>query len=138
MNNSLCFNTPTQQVCVTVSPVTTEVTLSLVPSEEPMMVRSAGSGMIRLTFNTATGTVCYALATQRLSSPITGGHIHQAPRGVAGPVVVDLLGPTRLASNGCVMADPALIQRILSNPTAFYVNIHTTQYPDGEIRAQLA
>ena len=69
------------------------------------------------------------------------GHIHSAPAGVNGPVVQSLFqgGPTsdeQIMQSGEV-ANPTLGAAICANPSAYYVNYHTTQFPGGAIRGQL-
>jgi hypothetical protein len=73
------------------------------------------------------------------------GHIHQAPAGVAGPIVVPLFvapAPATSARHikqrgeatpnaGTSGAD------LCQNPSAYYVNYHTTAFPGGAIRGQL-
>jgi hypothetical protein len=73
------------------------------------------------------------------------GHIHQARAGVAGPIVVPLFvapAPTTSARHikqrgtatpnaGTTGAD------LCQNPSAYYVNYHTTAFPGGAIRGQL-
>jgi hypothetical protein len=109
-----------------------------VPAGDP---DASGSALIRL--NVAEGLVCFKLVV-RGSDPLTAAHIHQAPAGVAGPVVVPLTTPTALStdasvqqSKGCVSADPALIATIKANPAQFYVNVHDKAFPAGVVRAQL-
>lgn len=73
-------------------------------------------------------------------------HIHFAPRGQNGPVVVNLHWPQGGQAGDCV--DPAtqpdrfpfggqVVQAIKTNPQNYYVNIHNTEYPAGVIRGQL-
>jgi CHRD domain len=75
------------------------------------------------------------------SQPILAMHIHQAPAGVAGPVIIPLITPTANGSaqesKGCVAADPSLIRQIIASPAQFYVNAHTKAFPAGAVRGQL-
>jgi CHRD domain-containing protein len=69
------------------------------------------------------------------------GHIHRAPEGTPGPVVQSLFqgGPTsdsQIMQSGEV-SNPVLGAAICSDPTAYYVNYHTTAHPSGAIRGQL-
>ena len=45
-------------------------------------------------------------------------------------------GPS--SATGCVNVDPAVAQQILDNPGDFYVNVHTSDFPNGAIRGQLS
>jgi hypothetical protein len=72
-------------------------------------------------------------------------HIHRGAAGEAPPnnIVVPLfvapgagVGPT--AATGCVATTPALATEISGNPAGFYVNVHTTEFPGGAMRGQLA
>jgi Cu/Zn superoxide dismutase len=69
------------------------------------------------------------------------GHIHRAPEGTPGPVVQSLFqgGPTsdqQIMQSGEV-SNPVLGAAICSDPSAYYVNYHTTVHPTGAIRGQL-
>jgi hypothetical protein len=82
------------------------------------------------------GRICYTLGVGSLANP-TAAHIHRGDAQTAGPVVVPLANPAHDISDTCTPVAPALINEIIANPAGFYVNVHTTQYPKGAIRAQL-
>lgn len=80
--------------------------------------------------------LCYKLRVEMIE-PATAAHIHEAPAGSAGPVVVPLDAPTGGRSSGCVAISQELAQDIISNPQDYYVNVHNAEYPGGALRAQL-
>ncbi|MFF2390843.1 CHRD domain-containing protein [Agromyces sp. NPDC058104] len=85
------------------------------------------------------GMLCYTLTAEGLTTPAVAAHIHVAPRNVNGPVVVPLVveGSTEFSVTECTTASDALLDAISASPRAYYVNVHTTRYPGGEIRGQL-
>jgi hypothetical protein len=96
-----------------------------------------GAGVATVTLNVATGQVCTVLQTSNIH-PITGYHIHQGAAGDNGGIVVNFNptgGPTDFST--CVNAAVDVVALIAANPSGFYVNAHTDEFPDGAIRGQL-
>jgi hypothetical protein len=96
-----------------------------------------GSGSASLELNHGQGTICYTLTISGLATP-TAAHIHAAPTGVPGPVVVPLVPPVGGTSSACATVDRDLIKAIIQHPEDYYVNVHTTEFPAGAIRGQLS
>jgi CHRD domain len=96
-----------------------------------------GTGMARIAINDATNRVCTDLEV-RMIGMVTAAHIHRGGPEVPGPVVITLDPPDDNDADDCDTADDALVDEIRANPAAFYVNVHTADYPDGAIRGQIA
>jgi hypothetical protein len=94
-------------------------------------------GFASITLNPGQGEICID-ATVSGTSELVGAHIHAAPAGTNGPVVVPFT--TLIQGNtikGCVAVDPALVKAIMKDPQAYYINVHSTEYPAGAARGQL-
>lgn len=96
-----------------------------------------GTGTAVLRLNAGQEQICYTLEVSRIA-PATAAHIHVAPVGVAGPVVVPLVAPTSGTSSACASVGRELIVSIIQNPEIYYVNVHTSEYPAGALRGQLS
>ena len=97
---------------------------------------------------TAEGTaVSFSLELRRISG-VTAVHLHSGTPGGHGPLRVDLYpGPVTGAVSGTLADDTftegdvrgltlgQLLDQMASG--AAYVDVHTTAFPDGELRAQL-
>jgi glucose/arabinose dehydrogenase len=97
-----------------------------------------GSGMANITVNLFKRQVCFALMVEDIA-PATAAHIHIAPPGEPGPVVVPLNPPpTDGSSRGCANnVDAQLLRNILRHPEQYYVNVHNADFPAGAVRGQL-
>jgi len=96
-----------------------------------------GTGAAAITINPVDGSVCFDLRVAGIA-PANAAHIHEAPKGAIGPVVVPLAPPTTGTSSGCVTTTPEQAAEIVATPANYYVNVHNPQFPDGALRGQLA
>jgi hypothetical protein len=95
-----------------------------------------GAGLARVEINDTTNTICTDLEIRQINA-VTAAHIHRGAAGVNGPPVVTLDAPDDNDSDDCDEASDALVDEIRNNPSVFYVNVHTADYPNGAIRGQL-
>jgi hypothetical protein len=108
------------------------------PSEVPAGDPDA-TGRATVWVNPGTGTVCYSWSVSAAATPILAAHIHHAPAGVAGPVVVPLPPTGPSSGSGCVTGvDRSLAQDIIRHPWDYYVNTHNSEFPTGVARGQLS
>jgi hypothetical protein len=104
-----------------------------------------GRGAAVIKIDPDTDRICWAIAVRGIDLPATAAHIHQAPAGVNGAIVVPLSAPAagnrlleRLGvgfSHGCT-TNP-IADAIVADPSGFYVNVHNTPFPAGALRGQL-
>ena len=100
--------------------------------------RDAVAQMI-LIVNPARDSVCFLTRWTDIDGTVVAAHIHVAAVGVPGSVVVPLFAGSFAGTDmtrGCVSAN-GLASAIIANPSAYYVNIHSTIYPAGAVRTQL-
>jgi plastocyanin len=102
-----------------------------VPRPKGALARATGHFTATLTGQ----TLRWKLTFSHLSSKATGAHIHLAPRGKAGPVLVALCGPCTSPKSGTAKLTRAQATAITNGRT--YTNVHTTRNANGEIRAQI-
>jgi hypothetical protein len=100
---------------------------------------SDGRGSALLTVNRGQEQVCWHLYVSSITLPAASAHIHKAAPGARGAIVVALTAPDAAGlAAGCVTGlSVELLDEILQQPEAFYVNVHTSDYPSGAVRGQL-
>ena len=129
------------------------LTANLNGGEETPILNTGAVGTVEVSLDVENQEVAVTLRVFNVPTPTTAGHIHIGAAGIAGPVVLNfpsaLVGRTgdfamtfRIGP-GQFVARPAIgintmedaFQAILNGNS--YVNIHTQQFPGGEIRGQL-
>ena len=96
------------------------------------------SGTATITVNPGQEEVCWEITATDITLPATGAHIHEGAVGEFGDVVVPLTPPDASGfSSGCAEVSREVALDILKNPEDYYVNVHTTLFPNGAIRGQL-
>jgi hypothetical protein len=96
----------------------------------------AGTAAIRL--RAGEGRICSQLNVSKITLPASAAHIHVGAAGQAGAVVVPLTAPNADGiASGCVGVARTLVTAILANSHGYYVNVHTSDFPDGAVRGQL-
>ena len=113
------------------------------PVADPVQSRARGVALIKVRRN---GTVQFWFHIRNPArEQFTAGHIHSGAAGTNGPPVAFLFnGPATTAkkikrhgTTTFIAGSGVTGTALCANPSAFYVNFHTTQDPEGAIRGQL-
>jgi CHRD domain len=116
------------------------------PSPEPRRPPGPGdpnaTGQADLTFNQGQQEVCFTISWADIDGEVFAAHIHLAPAGQPGPIVVTLFTGSFASTGsagGCAeKVDGELIKAIRQDPSAYYVNVHSRpNFPGGAVRGQL-
>ena len=115
----------------------TALVTSLTGTQEVPAVTTSATGLGIFTLSQKLDKLKFRVAFAGLSSAITVAHFHNAAFGMSGPVVVDLL--PYLSGNvieGEFTPTAAFLTALSQGQ--IYINVHTTNNPNGEIRGQLS
>lgn len=121
----------------------TTLTAVLSGAQEVPPVATPATGTGTVVLNQAMNQITVSLTFRGLLTPMSIAHIHEAPRGVNGPIRFDL-GPLIQLTNGG--RDGTLTNAVfavtMQQAQAFlagnmYFNVHSQQFPGGEIRGQI-
>jgi hypothetical protein len=110
--------------------------LALAGSGETPAGAPHGVGAAVIAFH-GSSVVCWRFAHLHGFTNATFAHIHIGAKGKSGNVVVALSTGPALHHRGCVRVSRALVKAIEQQPRRYYVNVHSTKYPGGAVRAQL-
>ena len=122
--------------------------------ETPNQVLSGAVATVEIAVDPTNEEIAVRMRGFNLPNGSTASHIHVGPKGVSGPVVIDFpIGTGRTGDftlNFRIHDGPAFHARPDIGINTFgdalqaiaggnaYVNIHTSAFPGGEIRGQLA
>jgi hypothetical protein len=100
------------------------------------------TGQADLRLNQGKKRVCFDVSWAGIDGTVFAGHIHIAPPGVPGPIVVGLFtgsfAGTDAVSDCVANVDRDLIKAIRKDPSAYYVNVHSNpNFANGAVRGQL-
>jgi hypothetical protein len=107
---------------------------------------AAGRGAAQITFEGSTARFYFQLTGFPGNTTIVGAHIHPAPAGVNGPVIlgtpITAAAPVALNDGTIeytveVPTTAAFVQQVVNNPAGFYFNVHSPANPGGFARGQL-
>ncbi len=91
-----------------------------------------------VTIDTDSGEITYTVSVAGNSEDVAGAHIHEAPEGTAGPILVPLDAAAVMSgSEATVTVDPTLAAEIAESPQDYYLNAHSASFPAGFARGQL-
>ena len=122
-----------------------------VPNPQPGDPDGTASGTITFDPDAASspvyGEISWNVSYSNIDGSLNGFHIHTGTFGTEGGIIIGLgtqtsggagtLIHTYRDSNWNMEWDKDEINQSLANPEGFYLNIHSTSFPDGAVRAQL-
>lgn len=111
-------------------------TVNLLPSEEvpPVTTAPSATGVAEISIDTRTNSLHYNITLTGLSSAETGAHIHGMAAAGSNASVLHAL-PSGNTKSGVWVYSSAQELDVLNGLT--YINVHTQNNPNGEIRGQI-
>lgn len=94
-----------------------------------------GLGGFKADVDDETGDFCFTLWADNTTKP-TMAHVHEGSAGNDGKPVATI-EVTGKDSDDCIAMEPELLKKIIAAPSAYYVNVHTADFPKGAVRGQL-
>ena len=114
-------------------------TANLSGAQEVPVAATTATGYSRIEINESTGSLTFLVVFNGLSSSQTASHIH-APAAIGANVGVAInfgaVGGTSGTISGTTVITPTQLAQVRAGLA--YVNVHSANFPGGEIRGQLA
>ena len=101
-----------------------------------------GSATGSITVNVGQDRVCWEFTNVTNIGVPHRAHIHRAPAGTNGGIVVDFfngVAGTQGPLTGCTTTPLSrdVLTDLIRNPSAYYLNLHNADFPAGAVRGQL-
>jgi len=110
----------------------------LSPQSEVPPVASPARGSAEVTLDTVSRELTWRIAFTNLTAPLSAMHFHgpAAPTANAGIVVPITASP---AQSSIITGSATVTEQQMNDILAgrYYINIHTPNYPPGELRGQV-
>jgi CHRD domain len=134
-NSPICAGTPLNLTAT----CTGSISATLNGASQVPTNASTATGSVTGTFDPVSNLLTVNVTFNGLSAAATAAHIHSGAVGVNGPVTIAFTGfPSAVSgtySNSFTLTAP---QATTLASGGFYVNIHNSTFPGGEIRGQIA
>jgi hypothetical protein len=150
--DTLDYSDYTTAVAVNLGSNVSSLVATLQGDQEVPATPSTATGNATITYNNTAHTIDIALTVNGIAPTDPGlrFHVHRAPTGVNGPIIVDLFnasppsslgtltptGPTSFTFTATNVPLNSLHEAALLGGIT-YVNVHTAAFPGGEIRGQV-
>lgn len=116
----------------------TQLTATIDEMQEVPPSGSPGTGSATVTYNDVSGQLDWNIMWGGLTGPAVGMHFHgPAPAGVNAGVQVNIGAISGLTSPSVGSTHISAAQGADLVGGLWYINIHTAQFPGGEIRGQV-
>jgi hypothetical protein len=96
---------------------------------------SAAKGQFEANYDTESKKLTWTITYSGLTGPVTAAHIHgPAVPGKTAPALIPIANAQANPIKGEAILTPEQAETL---KRGVYVNLHTSKYPDGEIRGEL-